>query len=59
MTASTSAARVVRHRSVSPIGALVLAVGGHILVLGILALTAASVVGAAALVFGPAVFAAL
>lgn len=59
MTASIPSARLVPLRTMSPIGALILAVAGHILVLGILAAAAAAVLATAAVVFGPAIFAAL
>lgn len=61
MTATTSPLLLPARRSRIPSagGALVLTLLGNILVLGILAASAAGVLLAAALVFGPAIFAAL
>jgi hypothetical protein len=59
VTASTSPIPFASRRGPSPIGALLLAVAGNILVLGILATAAVAAAAAAVVVFGPAVFSAL
>lgn len=53
MTSTTSTVRVTRRREMSPAAALLLAIGGNILVVAIAAIGVAGVAAAAALVFGP------
>ena len=57
--ASTTSIPVARHRELSPAVALLLTIGGHILVIAIAAVAAAGVAVAAVAVFGPAVLDAL
>lgn len=59
MTATTSSAFIPARRTRGTGRALVLTLLGNILVVGILAASVVGVLLAAALVFGPAVFAAL
>ncbi|KRA24087.1 hypothetical protein ASD65_06355 [Microbacterium sp. Root61] len=51
---SLSTVRAPRHRTISRLGALLLAVAGNILVIAILALAAVMVAVGAIAVFGPA-----
>jgi hypothetical protein len=57
--ASTTSIPVARHRELSPALALLLTIGGNILVVAIGAVAVAGVAVAAFAVFGPAVLAAL
>jgi hypothetical protein len=57
--ASTTSIPVARHRELSPAVALLLTIGGNILVMAIAAVAAAGVAVAAVAVFGPAVLDAL
>ena len=57
--ASTTSIPVARHRELSPGAALLLTIGGNILVIAIAAVAAAGVAVAAVAVFGPAVLDAL
>jgi hypothetical protein len=57
--ASTTSIPVARHRELSPAVALLLTIGGNILVISIAAVAAAGVAVAAVAVFGPAVLDAL
>jgi hypothetical protein len=57
--ASTTSIPVARHREPSPAVALLLTIGGNILVIAIAAVAAAGVAVAAVAVFGPTVLDAL
>jgi len=53
MTSTTSTVPAARHRELSTAAALLLTIGGNILVVAIAAVGVAGVAAAAALVFGP------
>lgn len=59
MASTTSSVPIVRHRELSPAMALLLTIGGNILVIAIAAMAVAGVAVAAVAVFGPAVLDAL
>ena len=59
MASTTSSLPIARHRELSPALALLLTIGGNILVIAIAAVAVAGVAVAAVAVFGPAVLDAL
>ena len=59
MASTTSSLPIARHRELSPAVALLLTIGGNILVIAIAAVAAAGVAVAAVAVFGAGIFDAL